>query len=192
MSRRISTNLVVSFCALLLFVEVGFAQNPTVYPYGVPDKSRKRFSMSEAEVLKRLPEKEYKKLSNKIDSFVWFIPHPAEGAKVMPFPVTVEDEKEGMFTISYSKVVYLAPTLEQRSLDVVIAIVAHELAHIILNHELSTKTEEQYQKQEDEVFDFLCRTGFKFEAMKHRKVSKWKATMEDRLYQKAREVGARG
>ncbi len=45
MSLRISTNLAVGFCALLLFAEVGFAQerNSTVYPDGgVPDKRQKK------------------------------------------------------------------------------------------------------------------------------------------------------
>ena len=43
MNQRISTSLAIGLCALLLFAEVGFAQekNPTVYPYGgIPDKSR--------------------------------------------------------------------------------------------------------------------------------------------------------
>ena len=45
MNQRISTSLAVGLCALLLFAEVGLAQekekNPTTYPYGgAPDKSR--------------------------------------------------------------------------------------------------------------------------------------------------------
>ena len=45
MNQKISANLIVGLCALLLFAEVGFAQkkNPTDWPYGgVPDKSRKK------------------------------------------------------------------------------------------------------------------------------------------------------
>ena len=48
MNQRISTSLTVGFCALLLFAEVGIAQeqNPTVWPYGgAPDQSRMTASL---------------------------------------------------------------------------------------------------------------------------------------------------
>ena len=53
-----------------------------------------------------------------------------QGAKVHPFPWTVKEE--GLRR--YAKVLYLSPLLERRALDVVVAIVAHELAHIFLRH----------------------------------------------------------
>lgn len=66
--------------------------------------------------------------------------------------------------------------LECTAFDIVVAAVAHELAHILLEHKIFTSTQEQYDAQENEVFDRICKWGFSKEAKKHRAYSKQRDT----------------
>ena len=63
--------------------------------------------------------------------------------------------------------VYFSPRLEDESYDLVVAVVAHELAHIALNHKVAPLPQE-YDLQEKEVFDSLSKWGFKKEIKQHR------------------------
>ena len=65
--------------------------------------------------------------------------------------------------------------LERASRDVIVAIVAHELAHIVLGHNLFTKDE--YDQQEQEAFELICDWGFEREARKHQAVNRWRRSV---------------
>ena len=67
-----------------------------------PDPEQDRRRMAAAEVLCRVPEAVYQKLTEMVDEFLWFVPAEMEGAKVHPFPWTVEEE--GLKP--YAKVLY--------------------------------------------------------------------------------------
>jgi hypothetical protein len=64
-------------------------------------------------------------------------------------------------------VLHLSPTLERASLAVAIATVAHELAHVALEHDLYTQPGD-YQEQEDETWRLVDEWGFGAEITSHR------------------------
>ncbi len=129
------------------------------------------------EVLRRIPEPDYSKLRALADDFYWFIPDKETRAGVYPLPVTVQDAvgPGGAKLRPYCRALYLSPTMEQAAFDIAVAIVAHELAHIVLGHGLFTLPD-QYQSQEDEAFDRICSWGFGREARKHRAVNRGRET----------------
>ena len=116
-----------------------------------------------ATVLQRIPERAYAKLIKKSDKFSWFIPEAKCGGMVMPFPCTMP--RKGTRR-AMAKVLYLGPALERRSFDVAVASVAHELAHIFLNHDVFPSDP---SKQEDEAWETIIAWGFKKEERAHAK-----------------------
>ena len=119
------------------------------------------------EVLCRIPEKDYRRLMRMANSFLWFIPPKWRFAGLYAFPWTVKQNGR----VPHAKVLYLNPGLEHRSLDLVVAVVAHELAHVVLKHKLFVRPGE-YAAQERAVFQLLRRWGFEREAKKHQ--AEWK------------------
>jgi len=67
----------------------------------------------------------------------------------------------------HAAVLYLSPMLERRAVDIVVAVVAHEFAHIVLRHILFFLTPDEYDRQEQEVFSRIREWGFENEARKH-------------------------
>jgi hypothetical protein len=139
---------------------------------GLGDVEDSRRSSAIKEVLQTIPEDVYKKLIDSIDDFVWFLPHEHTHGGLLPFFTTTPKrvlKATGRTINSSSNVLYLSPMLENDDIEwaVVVAVVAHELAHIALAHELITNLEEETIK-EDEVYKSLCEWGFKEEAIKHR------------------------
>jgi predicted Zn-dependent protease len=63
-------------------------------------------------------------------------------------------------------VVYLAPALDDAPDEIRVAVIAHELAHVALEHQLTGPRE----GQEDEVFRTLCGWGFRQEAEAHQEL----------------------
>jgi predicted Zn-dependent protease len=61
----------------------------------------------------------------------------------------------------------LGPQLEQAAWDVLVATVAHELAHVALKHSILTDPK-HYQTQEQEAERCLNEWGFELEARKHK------------------------
>jgi hypothetical protein len=116
-----------------------------------------------SEVLRRIPEKDYRRLGRMAGRFLWFVPPTWRFAGLYAFPWTVREADRQ----PHARVLYLSPTLERRAFDLVVAVVAHELAHVLLRHKLFVSLGE-YAAQEREVFRLLCRWGFAREAQRHR------------------------
>lgn len=144
---------------------------PTIGLSDVDVEEESRRDKAIKEVLQTIPEDIYKKLIDYIDDFIWFIPHEYVYGAVKPFPTTIPARtlKTGQTINSTSKVLYLSPMLENEGIEwaVVVAVVAHELAHIVLDHELIDDPRKESMK-EDEVYKKLCEWGFEEEAIKHR------------------------
>jgi hypothetical protein len=134
----------------------------------IPDPAASLRHRAIVNILVRLPEDAYVKLTEKADEFSWFIPDMIHGGMVMPFPCTIPEESlgGGVRRVAHAKVLYLSPGLEQCSFDVAVASVAHELAHIFLNHDLWP---EDPGKQEDEAWQTVIAWGFKTEERAHKK-----------------------
>jgi hypothetical protein len=126
--------------------------------------------LAAAYVLCRIPEGDYQKLRGAADSFQWYLPGADTLGEVMPFPVNVRPRaRKGKLALApYAQVVYLAPGLERVAWPVAVAVVAHELAHIVLGHDLHAQPD-VYDRQEQEAFDRLCAWGFGQEAKAHRR-----------------------
>jgi hypothetical protein len=119
------------------------------------------------EVLRRFPDSAYQLINYQIDSFHWFIPDYQLYGKVEPVFATDEFEIFPGKPVKGSRVIYFTPRLEDESQDIVIAVVAHELAHIALGHKVAPPQSE-YDRQEKQVFESLAAWGFDKEIAKHR------------------------
>jgi hypothetical protein len=122
-----------------------------------------------AEVLRRLPNAPYQKLTRLIDDFLWFIPHEQMGGWTQPFPMTHKGKLDAKLAFkpgdsakaaTYAKVIYLSPRLERTKFTVVVAIVAHELAHEVLGHSVLGVQEQEYKRQEAQAWTTARRWGF--------------------------------
>jgi len=119
------------------------------------------------EVLLRIPDDPYQYLIQQIDSIEWLIPHKDLYGKV--FPVTAKDKINIVgVEVPGRRIIYLSPKLENATVGVRTAVVAHELAHIALKHKLRTASLNEYDQQEREVFRCLIQWGFEQEAKSHR------------------------
>jgi len=170
---------------------------PTTGLIGIPADSRRHEAM--AEVLCSIPNAGYQMLVDHAYEFDWFVPHYYLLGETHPFPpcftLVLEDGSQhesrqncetesprstddGFLPNSSrtARVLYLSPRLEKSAWDILVAVVAHELAHIALNHSLLT-TPEEYARQEQEVFDTICEWGFGREAKKHNAWCSWRDTM---------------
>ena len=125
-----------------------------------PDLDVKR-NFAITEVLGRIPEKDYKKLLEKADEFCWFVPDEDQLAMCQPFPVTHPRERaeNGLVQGARAEVIYLSPKLEGKKLDIVIAVIAHELAHIYAGHKTICPPD-VYEIQEKEAWQLVQKWGF--------------------------------
>jgi len=128
------------------------------------------------EVLRRIPDEDYQKLNSKIDEFEWFIPHEHLLGNGHPFLGGIEAVKDeaGKITLAaHAQVIYLSPILEKRAWDIVVAVVAHELAHLAIGHSLVSDGND-YDIKENEAWECVLKWGFDKEAKKHRASQKRK------------------
>lgn len=105
-----------------------------------------------AEVLRRIPESGYRRLKQlkEVGVLRWFIPdYELQGA------VACFDGEGGILF----KVIYLSPCLEFAAWNIVVTAIAHELAHLVLDHPLGSTGREQ-EIYEKKVFSLLCEWGF--------------------------------
>jgi len=137
-----------------------------------PDLYRKR-NAAVLEVARRLPDDVVEALEAKADSFYWFIPQERALAGLYPFPITFEEfqeEEEPDNNILYrcSKVLYLSTNLERTSFAVAVASIAHELAHIVLDHPTAGVPKSKlYWANEEAAWKLVESWGFGREAKKH-------------------------
>jgi len=111
------------------------------------------------EVLCTLPPKEYETLQQQSGRFQWYIPHSLILGQVHPFAAVEPAEGKGR----YARVVFLSQLLEQHDRAVVLTVVAHELAHVILDHQLHNLDHSLYEQQEQQARAALCRWGYRSE-----------------------------
>lgn len=111
-------------------------------------------------LLRCIPEKDYLKLKEQFHTkYKLFIESHDNLGKVHQFPPP--------FTIA----VYLSPILEGLEFHRIIAVAAHELAHVFLEHK---NFEERDQKEEDKAREQVCEWGFQKEAENHLTLRKGK------------------
>jgi Zn-dependent protease with chaperone function len=144
-----------------------------LWPYpqmtaSVDEKDKRQVAL--AYVLTRIPENDYRRLAGAIDTFSWFIPQTWKRGSCELFPLTFHEEQptDGARPIQGALVIYLSPTLQRTPADVLVAIVAHELAHVVLKHNLFTSPS-QYDAQEEEADRLVCQWGFEREHLRHKK-----------------------
>jgi len=167
---------------------------------GGPDPTESRRHLALAEVLRSIPEDDYLRLANAMlfspDSpaassaaYIWFIPDARVGGRVECFPATVFPGEEEHL-VPFTQVIYLSPILERSAWDILVATVAHELAHVVLGHCLMPDSEEEYESQEQAAYELLCKWGFEKEAKKLHALGKWwkswEQTMAEKLWKKGR------
>jgi hypothetical protein len=124
------------------------------------------------EVLRRIPEADLQELDKFADTFIWYTTHYEILAAVMPFYSTHPGGPLPSISLSfepYAKVLYLSPLLADVDPDVAVAAVAHEPAHIILDHKPDNLLDEEYERQENEAWDLVRKWGFAEEAKAHKR-----------------------
>ena len=131
-----------------------------------------------AHVLCSIPPGDYQRLTDLVCSFCWFVPDYQTYGEIQPFGITVEEEGVP-FGDAYSKVLYLSPRLEGAAWDITVAAVAHELAHIVLEHSVVPRPDE-YDPQEAAAWLRVCDWGFEREAKKYEALNKRRASLERR------------
>jgi hypothetical protein len=125
------------------------------------------------EVARRLPNDAVVTLEEKVDSFDWFIPDDECLAGVFPFPLTYEGPPtEGKFRERYAEVLYLSPELERKDFGIAVASIAHELAHICLDHKPLGSPPELYRAKEKAAWKQVAAWGFGREAREHKQFYK--------------------
>ena len=115
----------------------------------------------------RIPPPEELNAQLRARPLVWFMPHPLQGGFVHPFPAC--------------RLLYLAPRLEKTAWSTVLAVAAHEIAHIVLDHDLIVMPDRE-ESQEAEAWERVAFWGFESEAKKLRAVHKRRET-SNRSYQ---------
>ncbi len=133
-------------------------------------------------VLMTIPQEGYEKLKAQVETFEWFIPERRCRGSVMPFAAGYQ-ESTGTLQTSCARVLYLSPVLEKTAWDVIVGIVAHEVAHIGLNHNLFAQ---EYDKQEEECWEKVKEWGFTREVTKVRATHKWRDSWNEYQVRKLR------
>ena len=134
----------------------------------IPENSIRHHAI--LEVLRRIPEKDYIKLKEYAFLFEWFIPDYSESSGIIPFFSTIYPHDKGencLRSAAWVPVVYLSPSLENERASKTVAVVAYELAHIVLQHNLVVKSKKEYINQEESALCLLYDWGFKKETKKH-------------------------
>jgi len=114
------------------------------------------------EVLRRLPPEAVERLK-EAEPFHWLIPSTGELGSVVDHRLTFDD-----FGNRYAKVLYLSPRLERLGYVSVVAVVAHELAHIVLTSECPpVPSYDAYWDAEDAADELAGLWGYSKEIKRH-------------------------
>jgi hypothetical protein len=138
-----------------------------------------------ASVLQRIPEKAYRALCEKVDDFEWFIPETCLGGMIREFPCTVPETND---LAGKAKILYLSPDLEFRDSMFAIAVVAHEFAHMFLNHNTGFNDQTTYKKQERGAWRTVAAWGFEKEKRAYEKIREKETRQEAREIEKAKRA----
>jgi hypothetical protein len=153
-----------------------------VWPYqglGGPDPEASRRHQALAHVLCSMPEEDYQQLTEVINRFSWFIPDERIYGMVYPFPAALREDVEGW--APHAQVIYFNPALERAAWSIILATVSHEIAHVVLGHQLWTHTPGAYSQQEEEAWNRICTWGYAREATQHKAMWARRHAREQRL-----------
>lgn len=117
----------------------------------LPDDQRHKALV---EVMCRIPEEDFEILVGERETFIWFIPDVAVTGAVQTFSLS---HQKGEVLGAFSRVLYLSPGLENEKFEVIVKEVAHQLAHIVLEHESCPQTEGV--TDEDQAFELVVEWG---------------------------------
>ena len=154
-------------------------REPTIDdPNPEPSRYHKR-GKAIIEVLRRLPKDAIRRLEES-EPFLWLVPDVGELGHVHDFPMTYDD-----FGKRYTRILYLSPRLERFGHVSVVAMVAHELAHIVLLSEYpAVPSYDAHFEGEDAADELACAWGFGRELRKHhqlhRRPRRWTIIMHPR------------
>ena len=111
-------------------------------------------------VMRMISEDDYRKLVVKISAINLLIEPANNLGKVHPFAP------------ASTLMVYLSPILEGLEIGMVSVVIAHELAHIILDHKPESPGSPEYQHQEDKAWDLASEWGFQKDVENHLELKK--------------------
>ncbi|MGD0654555.1 MAG: hypothetical protein ABSA16_09445 [Thermoguttaceae bacterium] len=142
-----------------------------------PEIEGKRYQAF-VDVLRTMPDEDYEVYKEKAGTLHWFIPDTRNRANVTLVHATIfPRSRKGKLTDGpHTRMVYLNPSLERAAWSIIIACVAHELAHIILGHKIVVGGEE-YKQQELEAWKRVADWGYEKQARKHEAMYKRQETM---------------
>lgn len=145
----------------------------TFYPTESIDEIKKtKRNIALIEVLRRIPKKDYQDIIIKFNKtlFHLFIPGHKNFGYVHSFPIThpKESRSKKRDREARAEVLYLSPILEKQNKEIIVAVVAHEIAHIFLKHS-TIYYGEKLNTQEKEAWQLIIKWGFESE------FKKWKA-----------------
>jgi SAM-dependent methyltransferase len=116
------------------------------------------------EVLSTLPPEPYQRLKKEAARFQWFIPSDLALGQIHPFRAVADLPPTETGSVPWVRVVYLSPLLEQQEWTVVVTVIVHELAHVILGHQVLDLDRDTYGNQEEAVRQAVRKWGFQVEA----------------------------
>jgi len=135
--------------------------------YGLScDPSVNKRHLALHQVLCDIPEDDYQTLVDMIDDFNWFIPDVDLWGTVRPFIASSEEEGYAR----HAKVLYLSPTLENFTIEQIIAVVAHELAHLLLGQSVFPESVSDSEEGEDEAWELVMKWGYQKNIEAHAKL----------------------
>lgn len=107
------------------------------------------------ELARVLPNDDFQILDERMGDVSWFLPDHFNLGKVQPFPTDAGGQQ--------ARVLYLSPALEYKDPRLVLAVVAHELAHVFLGHPVLGSTTSEYDFNEEQAWDQVRAWGFEKE-----------------------------
>lgn len=108
----------------------------------MPDDQRHKAIV---EVLRRIPEDDYKLLVDEQESFNWFIPDVRVKSILYPFSLS-RQKAEGLG--AFARVLYLSPGLEDEKFETAVTEAAHQLAHVVLEHEVCAQMDDVTEEKD--------------------------------------------
>ena len=144
-----------------------------------PQESQRHAAV--CEVLRCLPDADFEQLEMAMDDCVWFIPYENNRAMVWPASAQIfpdEPDPGKMKRAPWVKIIYLGPQLETCAWSSAVGTVAHEFAHLVLDHRLRVLHPDEYEKNESEAWQKVRDWGFEEEAARILRVHRWRESRQ--------------